>query len=97
MTKEFVQKFAALITGAFSFMAALAWNDTIKTFITRYLSPGAGLKSMVIYAIIVTVIAVIISYYITKFSDQLLKEEKKLEKKITDLEDELRKHTNGKK
>jgi len=49
---------AALMTAAFGLIAALAWNDAIGTTVRSVFTadPGVGLF---IYAIIVTVIAVI--------------------------------------
>jgi uncharacterized transporter YbjL len=49
---------AALMTAAFGLIAALAWNDAIGTAVRSVFSadPGVGL---IIYAVIVTVIAVI--------------------------------------
>lgn len=91
MKKEFITKFAMIITGAFSFLAALAWNETIKTFIQRYISPGKGLKSMLIYAVTVTIIAIVVSVYINKAADKFTKKQEKLEKKVDKLEDELEK------
>lgn len=87
--KEFIDKFATLIIGAFSLLAALAWNDTVKTFINRYISPGSGLKSMLVYAIIITIVAVIVSIYINKFAKGIIKKEEQLTRKVRNLEDKL--------
>lgn len=59
LRKEFFERFAALITGAFTFVAALAWNSAIQAVIAKYISPGNGVRGMLIYAVIVTVIAII--------------------------------------
>ncbi len=91
MTKEFVEKFAALITGAFSLLAALAWNDTVKTFINKYISPGSDLMSMFIYAITVSIIAVFVAIYLNKLVTRIAKREQKLMKKIENLEGKLEK------
>lgn len=92
MAKEFMQKFATLLTGAFSFLAALAWNDTVKMFIQKYISPGNDLDSMFIYALFVTIIAVFVSYYINKAVEQMVKKEQQMEKKIINLEEKIIKH-----
>ena len=52
---------AALITAAFGLVAALAWNDLIKTLFTELFGTSAAIGAMVIYAIIVTIIAVILT------------------------------------
>lgn len=87
--KDFVEKFATLIIGAFSLLAALAWNDTVKVFIQRYISPGSGLKSMLLYSIIITIIAVVVSIYIGKFTKSIVKKEEQLTKKVNNLENKL--------
>jgi len=92
MAKEFLQKFATLITGAFSFLAALAWNDTIKAFIQKYISPGSDVGSMFVYALIVTLIAILISYYMNQAVEKLTKQEKKIEKRMVELEEKILKH-----
>lgn len=94
MTKEFVEKFAALITGAFSLLAALAWNDTVKTFINKYISPGSDLTSMFIYAITVSIIAVFVAIYLNKIVTRVAKREQKLMRKIENLEEKLEKEEN---
>lgn len=90
MTKKFIEKFAALITGAFSLLAALAWNDAIKTFINTYISKGDDVLSMFIYAIIVTIIAVFVAYYINELATKVIKREERLAKKVEKLEKEVR-------
>ena len=56
----FLETTAALITSAFGLVAALAWNEAIKTAIAQYIDAGDGqVVGLMIYALIVTVIAVI--------------------------------------
>ena len=64
--KELIGTFAVFVTSAFAFVAALAWNDTIKNVISRYIEPGSGHKSQLIYAIFVTILAVFVSYYLSR-------------------------------
>lgn len=64
---QVLETFAALITVAFGLVAALAWNEAIKATIAKFLSTGNGeLIGFFIYAIIVTLIAVIFSILIAK-------------------------------
>jgi len=91
MAKKFIEKFAALITGAFALLAALAWNETIKTFINTYISKGSDLISLLIYAMAVTIVAVVISVYINKLADKIVKREERLARKVDKLEKELKK------
>lgn len=62
--KELIGSFATFVTSAFGFVAALAWNEVVKDAINRYIEPGSGLKSELIYALFVTLLAVLISYYL---------------------------------
>jgi hypothetical protein len=64
--KELLGSFAMLVTSAFGFVAALAWNEAVKAAINRYIEPGSGLKSQFLYAIFVTVLAVLVSYYLSR-------------------------------
>ena len=52
---------AALISAAFGLVAALAWNDLIKTIFAETFGTTTAMGAMVIYAIIVTIIAVILT------------------------------------
>lgn len=94
--KEFIRQFAALITGAFSLLAALAWNDTIKVSIQQYISPGSTLESMFIYAVIITIVAVLVTVYLNKLAEKLIKREEKLIKQIEKLKEDLHNDKNKK-
>ena len=63
---------ATLIISAFGFVAALFWRDAIKEFIDEVIPEGEGLMYQFAVAIIVTIIAVIaiyvVSRYLTAFS-----------------------------
>ena len=58
-----------LSTTGFGLVAALAWNEAVKTFIEEYVKPytpaGSGLVSQIIYAVIITLLAVTITYQLT--------------------------------
>jgi len=73
MKKDVVEKVSSLIVAAFGLVAALAWNDAIKAlFVGPCGSEGAGLLCKVsaggpwVYALFVTIIAVIITIWIGK-------------------------------
>lgn len=55
---QLLETTAALITAAFGLVAALAWNETIKSIIDTYLSSDDTVWGNLVYAIIVTIIAV---------------------------------------
>jgi Na+(H+)/acetate symporter ActP len=58
---DMMEKIAALVSAAFGLVAALAWNDLIKTIFAETFGTTAAIGAMVIYAIIVTIIAVILT------------------------------------
>ena len=75
MKKQVIEKLAALITAAFGLVAALAWNDAIKAlFVGPCGSENAGALCALssggpwVYAVVVTVIAVIATMWIGKVS-----------------------------
>ncbi len=50
----------ALATAAFGLIAALAWNKFITDLIGLFLKPGTGVVAELIYAVIITVIAIVV-------------------------------------
>jgi len=50
----------ALATAAFGLVAALAWNKFITDLIGLFLKPGAGIWAELLYAVIVTVLAIVV-------------------------------------
>jgi hypothetical protein len=71
LRKRFVEKLAILVTTAFGLVAALAWNDAIRGLFAEegYLYFLAKYGPWV-YAIFVTILAVIITYYISRFAEE---------------------------
>ncbi|MCC7553713.1 MAG: hypothetical protein KO202_04345 [Methanobacteriaceae archaeon] len=55
-----------LMTTAFAFVAGLAWNEAIQSFIEDFLSKGSATAGLLIYAIVVTIIVVIATIIITR-------------------------------
>ena len=78
---QFVTTFSALITAAFGLVAALAWNTAIQSAVSTFFKSGNEVWGQLIYAILVTILAVIMVVFITrtakKLSDQIKDEEKK--------------------
>lgn len=50
----------ALATAAFGLVAALAWNKFITDLIGLFLKPGTGVWAELLYAVIITLVAVIV-------------------------------------
>ena len=63
---EVLDKIATLIAAAFGLVAALAWNDAIKTLFKEVLGTSDDLAARFTYAILVTVIAVILTIFIAR-------------------------------
>jgi len=70
MKSEVIEKIAALITAAFGLVAALAWNGAIKAIFLRVFGTSEGIGPMLIYAILVTIIAVLATIWIGKVAER---------------------------
>lgn len=74
---ELVKQMLTLATSGFGLVAALAWNSLIQEFVNSYvkklLPNGSGILSLLIYALIVTVLAVFVTYQLSKLSEKLQK------------------------
>ena len=66
MKGEVTDKIAALVTAAFGLVAALAWNDAIKTIFAAIFGERGSIAAMIIYAVLVTIIAVIATIWVGK-------------------------------
>lgn len=73
MKNEIIEKLSALITAAFGFAAALAWNSAIQAVLAEFFAQKEGITYMLTYAIIVTVIAVIATIWIGKIAEKVKK------------------------
>ena len=67
---ELAKQMLALATAAFGLVAALAWNSFIQELVTAYVDkwiPAMGkLMSLGIYAVIVTILAVVVTWQLSK-------------------------------
>lgn len=77
LRSEFLKTMVQLATAGFGLVAALAWNETIKDIIDHFISPGSGLISRLIYAILVTFLAVIVTYFLGRSTQEAKEEEEK--------------------
>lgn len=78
---ELLKQLVVLSTSGFGLVAALAWNEAIQSFVAeyidKYISVGSGIVSRFIYAILITVVAVLVTYQLTRIVGE--EEEKKTE------------------
>ena len=63
---EVLDKISALVTAAFGLVAALAWNDAIKAIFKEVFGESNTIGPMVLYAVIVTIIAVILTIIVAR-------------------------------
>lgn len=74
--EELASQMLTLATSGFGLVAALAWNQTIQGFVKEFIEPkipGSGLISQLIYALIITILAVFITYQLSKIASHLHK------------------------
>lgn len=73
--REILKQMVTLATSGFGLVAALAWNNVIQEFVTTeikpYLPSGSGLLSLFLYALVVTILAVTVTYQLTKLVEKL--------------------------
>jgi predicted NodU family carbamoyl transferase len=72
--KEFAGRLLTLLTSGFGLVAALAWNELIRETVNVYIKPyfgeEGGLISLALYAILVTFLAVLVTYNLSRFADK---------------------------
>lgn len=74
---ELLKTMTQLATAGFGFVAALAWNEAVKALIDKFVEPGSGVRSKLYYAFVVTVVAVVVTYYLGKTSQDAKTDEEK--------------------
>lgn len=72
--KEVMAEVLKLSTSAFGLVAALAWNELIKEIVSEYIQPlvggNSGIISLLIYAVVVTTLAVIVTINLSRLSNK---------------------------
>lgn len=78
-----LKQMLVLATGGFSLVAALAWNEVVKNFIDTYIKPyvsqGSGTITLFLYALVITVIAVFVTYQLSQILEKLEQQKEKTE------------------
>ena len=70
-TQKVVQeKMLTLILAGFGLVTALAWNDAIQTMFKIFFPKSEGVIGKFIYAVMVTILVVIISLQLKKLQDE---------------------------
>ncbi|MDP3900242.1 MAG: DUF5654 family protein [bacterium] len=69
--KEFRERISGYVIGAFGLVASLAWNDAIAALIEKVFPLGKDtVVAKFIYAVVITVILVIVAMYLVKLLKQ---------------------------
>ena len=71
VTKLIMETILGLITTALAFVAGLAWNDAIQKLIESVIGTGDALPSLFIYAIVVTIVAVIVTVILARVAGKM--------------------------
>jgi len=83
LPKAVIKQMTALATSGFGLVAALAWNNVIKETVDVYIKPfigqDSGLISLIIYAVIITALAIVVTFQLSR-----------LQQKFEDLEQKLK-------
>lgn len=68
--RAILKQMLTLATSAFGLVAALAWNSLIQEVVDQYIKPliggASGIVSLAIYAVLVTALAVLVTYNLSK-------------------------------
>lgn len=72
---DIMKQMVTLATSGFGLVAALAWNNVIKELVEIHIKPhlpeGSSLFSLFLYAVIVTGLAVAVTYNLTRLIKHL--------------------------
>ncbi len=72
--RELIEQFLTLATSGFGLVTALAWNETVQTFVKEYIEKyypsGSGVLSKFIYAMLITFLAVLITYQLSRLASR---------------------------
>ncbi len=84
LPKAVIKQMSALATSGFGLVAALAWNNVIKEAVEVYIKPfiggDSGVVSLIIYAVLVTFLAVMVTLQLSKLEERFEQLEKKIKK-----------------
>ena len=67
---SYIGTMIALATVAFGLLAAGAWNKFIADLIAIFLKPGNGVVAELVYAVLVTVIAIVVIQSLAKIAER---------------------------
>jgi uncharacterized membrane protein len=65
---QLITTVSTMMTSAFALVAAFAWNELIEASIAKYVPSGQTVVSKLLYVLIVTLLAVIVSFQFGKIA-----------------------------
>ena len=75
LPKAVIKQMTDLAASGLGLVAALAWNNVIQEAVSTYIKPlvggQSGIISLLIYAIIITVLAVLVTLQLSKLEQKL--------------------------
>ena len=75
---EVIKQMVTLSTSGFGLVAALAWNsliqEVVNTYVKKWLPGNSGIISLLIYAVIVTILAVFVTIQLSRLAQKLQKQ-----------------------
>ena len=66
----YIQTMISLASAAFGVVAALAWNGAITALVKQIFGSGGQIVSLFVYAVLITVIAVIVMVNLGKLAER---------------------------
>ena len=71
ISKMIMETMLTLITTAFAFVAGLAWNEEIQKLIEEFYTAGGAVTGLLIYAVIVTIVAVVVTVLLARIAGKM--------------------------
>lgn len=75
LPKAVLTQMTTLATSGLGLVAALAWNSVIQETVNEYIKPligaNSGIISLLIYAVLITVLAVFVTLQLTRLEEKL--------------------------
>ena len=72
--KQIATQMLTLATSGLGLVAALAWNEFIQEVVNEYIKPlvggSSGIISLLIYAVLITALAVVVTYQLSKLASK---------------------------
>lgn len=71
ISKMIMETMLTLSTTAFAFVAGLAWNEAIQKLIEEFYTAGGAVTGLLIYAVIVTIVAVVVTVLLARIAGKM--------------------------